>query len=349
MGSFDSLIFYIVSFSISVLSYGLYVKFNRRVFLWFSFAIPVLIGGLRYMVGTDYPTYEASCKMVSNDVPALEIGYWLIKRISKAVGSTQVLFFVFNFLTVLFFYLGLNNIQKRSRTFALFCFFFLFYTSSFNIMRQMLAVTIFFFSIKYIKEKRPVRYIMFMIFASSFHTTALLALLMYPAIASRNKHLKALCIVLLLIGTFTLEGIISWLSGFEILGRYEMYSVYSGNSIFNNYSFYEYLLLLIYFMANKRKLLKLDINNRLLMYIYTIGVVLAFSGFMSPFVKRVSLYFCLPAVLLMGEVPLATNRPANRVLSYLSLGAFVVLDFTINAYFLRHADVIPYNWIGGVA
>ena len=52
-----SLVFYLVLFSLSTFLLYLGNKKNSKILKFFSVIIPVLIGGLRYFVGTDYTNY----------------------------------------------------------------------------------------------------------------------------------------------------------------------------------------------------------------------------------------------------------------------------------------------------
>ena len=116
----------------------------------FAILIPILVCGLRYNVGTDYISYQQwfsyylSHKLsLKND----EIGFGvLIKVIQLVTLNPQFLFLIvaiiINILIMIF-------IRKHTEFFELGYFLFIalyFYYSSFNILRQWIAIAIFLYA-----------------------------------------------------------------------------------------------------------------------------------------------------------------------------------------------------------
>ena len=129
----------------------------------FAILIPILVCGLRYNVGTDYISYQQwfsyylSHKLsLKND----EIGFGvLIKVIQLVTLNPQFLFLIvaiiINILIMIF-------IRKHTEFFELGYFLFIalyFYYSSFNILRQWIAIAIFLYAIRYIYNKNFKKYL----------------------------------------------------------------------------------------------------------------------------------------------------------------------------------------------
>ena len=340
MTDFQSIIFYIISFSLPTFFYRSYVKHNKKPYLIASFLIPFLIGGLRYMVGTDYEMYTY---MSVHDVK-VDVGFSLLSKISNSLGGGNWIFALYSFLTLLFFYLGLNNTNKESRTLILCIYLFMYFTSSFNIMRQMLSVSIFFYAIKFIKDKKIIKYYVFTLVAALFHASALILLPLYPFFSSKKKITRALCIVLMIIASITLESIIGGISSISGFEHYSMYSNYTERN-FNNYSFFLELIILFSIILFSNSIKRYDKFSTSLLFIYTLGVVLTFSGFFSPFIKRIALYFCIPSVVLLGEIPQAVLCPKYKFIIRIGIIIFIITKFILSTYVLRQGNLIPYNII----
>ena len=106
-----SLIFYLVLFSTSTFLLYLGNKKNIKLLKFFAIIIPILIGGFRYFVGTDYTNYidyynvygpmSLNEYLIKNSF--FEILFYFITRVSYVFTSNYyLLFFVSNSLIVVF-------------------------------------------------------------------------------------------------------------------------------------------------------------------------------------------------------------------------------------------------------
>ena len=342
MNDFDSLIFYIISFLFSATFYYIYNKKNYKFFLILSFCIPMIIGGLRYKVGTDYISYVG----MYNNENKIDLGFIFISRISAQLGGVQSLFFMYNSLTLIFIFMGLNNIDKKIRPFAYFCYLFLFYTTSFNIMRQFLAASIVFYAYKYIIKKEPIKWIIFIIIAFIFHNTSILCLPLYIILNSKSSKFKVIALLGTVLIAFNYNSLLKIISGYSTFDHYSLYLNDYGDTI-NNKMFFIDAIILIYILIFKKKLLKQDINNNTYILLYIVSVILSLTGFFNPYVKRIGIYFSLPKIILLSEIPLICSDKNIKILNYLFIIMYAVGIFIISAYVLKQANIIPYNMIGG--
>lgn len=147
-----------------------------------AFFLLVMVIGLRYGFGIDYASYLTIFDQLGNtwSVERLEPGFYFLNWIIKWLGgSGEVMIFVC-FLISLYF---LNTtIQKYSPYPELsYLIFFsigllFFYTSG---IRQAIAVSLSFYSFRFILEKKPYQFIAIMIVAMTFHLTALIFIPVY--------------------------------------------------------------------------------------------------------------------------------------------------------------------------
>lgn len=268
MSEIESLLFYIICFFASFVLYYIYNKNDKKFFIIASFIIPLLVGGLRYGVGTDFFTYVGMYEKHSK----VSLGFELFCLIARLFDNYMVMFFLFNFFTLLFVFLGLRNINKEIRPLAYFCYLFMFYTTSFNVIRQGLAVAIIFYAYKYIINKSFLKWSIFIIIASLFHITAILVFPFYIVFTSQKNFVKLFYLVLFMVVALNYTAIINYIGRFNLFRHYVIY-VNDYNIKSNNYMFFANIILLLYYLSNRQKYYKFDeTRNTLYIYIYILRV-----------------------------------------------------------------------------
>lgn len=342
MSDTGSLVFYICSFLLSAFLYKLYCKHNKRIFLALAFLIPLLVGGLRYRVGTDYMNYYGYYK----NAEYIDTGFYMLSSIARCFGDVQVMFFIYNALTLLFIFLGLGNINKKYRPLAYLCFLFLFFTTSFNAMRQMLAVGIVFFSYKYAIDKKVVPFVILIVIAMLFHSTALFGLILYPLLNLKRKSVKAVISIVALVIALNYQGFIGLISNISLFEHYSMYQTYSDGIEFSNTSFIVELFALGYVLFSKKRISADDKKFDKYLFIYLIGIILLSTGFYNPYLKRIALYFTISSIVLLPAIPCSCKIGKDKLVNQIIIIGFVISKFVIQAYFLGQSDIIPYNFVG---
>lgn len=169
-------------FILVVLFIYVFSKLDKLMFKFLIFIFITLIAviaGLRYEIGTDYPTYRTIYDNLSVDTyQHIEPGYRLINLFFKYVGlSYAFTVFIFSFIVNLLFY---RFIKKYSSSVFLSLLLYVllnYYFIAFNAVRQMIAISIFLQAIPSIENKKYLRFILITLFAASFHYTALIGLI----------------------------------------------------------------------------------------------------------------------------------------------------------------------------
>ena len=206
---------------------------NRDAF-WVPFFALVLFASFRnYLVGTDTGTY---IKNFVNQLDynyfsfrdGVELGYQLIEYFLLRITHNYFwLFFVTSFIVV-FCYLYI--FRKNSKDYITSVFIFITlgtYTFFFNGLRQGLAMAVFAFAIPYLITRNFYKYFLICIFASFFHTTALLMVPFYLLVNLNFKLLYKL--VATFFGSFILSKyLIAYIASTN--ERYESYTQTSENS-----------------------------------------------------------------------------------------------------------------------
>ena len=339
MSDFASLIFYITTFILSTILYKQYTKTKLKLFIILAFIIPLIIGGLRYNVGTDYMMYLYAHQHNID----IDLGFSIFSNVADLFNNFKILFILYNFFTLLFVFLGLENIKSKNRTLAYFAFLFLYYTTSFNAMRQMLAVAIVFYAFKFITEKNIIKFTITILFASIFHTTALFILALYPILISDNKKKKLLFLIILIICVVEYHDILTLISKIPMFSHFAIYNEIVLDD-FSNKSFYFELLIYIYIFIHRNEIIEYDNKNSLYLYIYTIGLLISFVGFINPYVKRLAIYFLIPNISLLTTIPYLYKKKDNKFINFIMVYFLPIFKFIVLMYILKQSKIIPYNW-----
>lgn len=198
---------YLIIFAISVIlfffSEKVKVSFFERILVLLGLIAPSLLAGMRSLyVGTDVLTYvyplfhiaeSSSSYLQYLNMPALnggilqtvssyEYGYtFLTYVVAKLTGSFQFLQFFIEFFILSFIYLGIRRLKIDNMPiwFCMLTYYLLFFNNSLNIVRQWMAMSILLYGFKYIKEQKLTKFIITILFAYLFHSTAIIGLLLY--------------------------------------------------------------------------------------------------------------------------------------------------------------------------
>lgn len=161
-----------------------------------TFIILSIIGGIRVDVGVDYTTYR------NLQIPMTLAGnYTIVEPLSTVIiligaklGSYQYIFAIFHCLII---YFSLKAIFDNSEniSFSIFLLFTTgFFNSSMNLIRQSVAIAIFLYALKYIFDKKFIKYTFWIIVAVMFHKTAIIYLPIY--FLNKIKLSKKILVVL---------------------------------------------------------------------------------------------------------------------------------------------------------
>lgn len=365
MSSIASLLFYLITFSLAALLMHYGMKRNNKPFIGLSLSIPILISSLRYDVGTDYITYVNIFDQLAplsltgyfnlQNID-LEIGfYFLIKLSDLLTGNYFPMLIISSFLIIFFFYLGLRKYNLKQTSIVYFLFLTTIFPFTFNGIRQGIAISICFYAFSFIITRLPKKYILWILIASLFHKSALFMLPFYflNRIASKHKDLIVNQvrfilpkIAVLAIGMLIfLPYLFDALQVFPFFAKYSAYETIEAEG--NNNIFYLKLIILSIAILFYKRILQI---NQVYIYILLFAVldlVLSTLGFISPFIKRIALYFSLFSPILLASIPNIFSDRLGKFLSYAFLILYGLLYFYIAYYQMGQSDIFPYQFISG--
>ena len=219
-------------------------KIEQFIYLAIAFFIPSLLAGVRdYSVGNDvllYGNYWFEKAVSYNSLVeyltkaneyGIGVGYAFVNYIASRISSSPHFFyFAYELLLLIILYVGLKPYKKDLNiAYAFLLFFFCYYNSSLNILRQMGAIVLVLYSYQFVVNKKIWKFLMVVAVAFTFHSSALVALVVYPCYIAINSKLKNIFKILIVGGSvmavFGVENIFNLLGSLNIvsLARYQHY------------------------------------------------------------------------------------------------------------------------------
>lgn len=174
-----SLIFALITIGFSKLSNKIdLMPFN--IGYWYFFIFIWFITVFRYNVGYDYPIYYEYLINYQNNwaIKKFELIPRIILKVALYLHSPLFFFICINTIILFLFFKSIYE-DAEYKFFSLLIFLTLFYLTSLSAIRQWLALSIIFYSYKYIKKKELLKYFICIIIAGNCHTTAFIAIVLY--------------------------------------------------------------------------------------------------------------------------------------------------------------------------
>jgi hypothetical protein len=171
------------------------VNLDRRIKIFGAvsvFFILQCLAGLRYETGVDWKAYgdtfdyAKSIYTIVDDVKSgyykndIDVGFVALCSLVKTFGgSIQAVFFISSLFTLSILAVFLKKYTPNPLTAILIYYTSIFFVLDMSGMRQCIAVSLFLVSIKYILEKRPMRYVLIILLAGTFHWSAFFLVPLY--------------------------------------------------------------------------------------------------------------------------------------------------------------------------
>lgn len=300
---------------------------RKKINLQMIFFLLFIFSAIRFMVGTDFITYfkvsSGQIDINTNNYMLFEPLNILLINVGYFINSSQFFFISSACITMLFFYKGISE-QSSDYFVSAICFigFPMFFLESLSIVRQFLAISIVFYSIKFIENKKPFTFIFYVLLASMFHFTALLTLIMYFVKIidfNRWKNLMMLSF--------------SWIAGVLFTMFLRMLSGFSKIDYYINYNSDGYFFVFIGMIAIAtiniifyERLLKKNKKNKILLDLFNLGLcTFLFFRNIPVIAGRFSFFFLILLVLIIPEYYLLFKQ--KRIVRITLITTFTILFF----------------------
>ena len=159
-------------------------------------------------------------QLLDQDLLRVEIGYRLYVKIISLFTSNYTVYFFING-TIIFGTLLRFSLKYTKNPFVFFFLFITLGTYSFfeTGLRQSLAMTVCLWSIDFIKDKKPIKFILTVILAYYFHKSAMIFLIMYPLCLIKRYDwmmcIYAFLAVVFVVGFAAFQNFFNELLGYE--------------------------------------------------------------------------------------------------------------------------------------
>lgn len=180
----------------------------------------IFIGGFRDNIGADFNSYV--CKF--DDIPVLskgffveteqihgEIGYKLLNSFIKTIGLNNHMY-LFVIIIIICIMLNINSLNKYTEHFYIGFYVYIclyFWGREMGQVRQAIATALCFYSIRYIKDRNLMKFLLMALLATTFHTTSIIIIPFY--FISHKEFKKSFYIMLIIIGIILTN--IDWIGG----------------------------------------------------------------------------------------------------------------------------------------
>lgn len=280
-------------------------KTLKLVLLLIGLSILSYMAGIRFGIGTDYFSYVDIFKVASlQSDTRIEPGYILLNVIVKFLGGNEhVLFFIVEFLTILFVYLFLNTYnEKIDLGLGMITFLLFYYNYSFNAVRQSLAMSIGLYSFVYIDKKNIKKFLFFIILAMSMHIGALIILpfyFLYNSLGKKSKMFRFFIYLVAFVGIINYQQIIFFFSNYILDSSYYLQYAKGGEVNLGIGWFVIYSPYILPGLVFFKKLSK-DTSFRFYYFLLIIGFILKLTiYFGGAFLDRVADFFLIVVVWLV--------------------------------------------------
>ncbi len=316
------LFFIVISF---VAFFAYFLKSKSLVITGFILAF--VMSALRYDAGYDYFNY-VDILLGDRWYDWRELFNYAFISVSRYYDSTQIYFVLTSFVYCFFICVALNKYgQLNAISLLCFCFFVLSFLTSMGLVRQFVAISIFFYAACFLKDSKKIFFLFLLLCASLFHLSAMFLsiLIIFRAFLFRSYN-PIFYVAGVVISYFTLDVLFKY-----ILNSVGLYALYfenltgsAGAKIFAILSIMFFVNLLFVRLAYN------DYKRDMSLVFYTnmsyIGVVV-YSALLSygEHLARFSYYF-IPFFYLMSSVVFYKCRGYFR-LAY-SFFLLLILSFS---------------------
>lgn len=348
--------FILLSFCCLAIAFNLKQRHNLFTFYFFlslSALFLILLSGLRsYHVGTDSGTYAIKFQLFTEFNTVIdkwnngsEAGFAFLNYLAHFFSNNYISIYILNafIVTYCYFYgiLKLSTYPALSIITLILIGPFLFHL---NGARQGIALSIFFISFIFLRDKNFIKYFISILVGALFHKTILLTIPLYFLFTRKLTFKKYLIVVLCFVFLLVIfDDLISIAT--EIDDRYKTYGeeIDSAGGIVS--SLFNFLLFCWFVICKKLNKIENKIYD-LSLAIFFIGVLISLISFIMKLnpsgILRMSLYFTQFSALL---IPVSIFCFKSKVIKVSFMLLFTVL-MSLHFYLTTttFSDLIPYRF-----
>lgn len=357
----SSNIFYIsiiiVASLFAQLSQTIYIKKGRNYgfpILILAYLIITLPVALRYNTGADYSSYVNTYEIVKAQgiydpfgYP-MEIGYILLNYICfKLFDDYQSVFIIMALLTNYFFFKGiLYEFKKINLGLAVFAYGFSLYFWDYIIIRNMLGIAIIFYALRFIFEKKIIKYFLAVTIAVLFHYSLIIFYFIGIFYVEKFKKYRMPLAIISILIIPVIPNIIN-LFGTKLSLIWIQFSTYDSYLAKVKFGLDKYGIIcalpLIPFSIFYKRLKKLNEHISLYFSFYIISIVLLLFSSEMPLMYRY-VYALWPSQIILFSSLLNILGKRRKVIASLVILCIFIYGIVLINYFINNEIyyMLPY-------
>jgi hypothetical protein len=274
-----------------------------------------------------------------------ELGFNFILDFLRYIGATHQLMFLIMAIVMQIFVYNIIRRYNYSIWISVFIYYCIspFYIATFNGMRQYLAIAVFIVALKYIEQKKPLKYIISILLGAFFFHESVLVFIPLYYILKRTISIKGklLAFLLTLVCSSTVDKLISYTPYIMYLTRDRETHISSFTYIFAGISI---LFIIFWSKLNSFKGKLIMENMNLLCFLSLLVVLLQSNGVFIQMTLRMNSYFFFVYIILVPAVISSIKNVYMRVGMYFCLHLVLLLYLVRTIYFNGHLyDLVPYS------
>lgn len=350
----------------------------RRCLILLSILILCFLGTFRDIsIGTDVLVYQLSffnkarvsnnflefCKVISNyskDYMYLALTY-ICARIS---GDIHLFFFTIELVTLVpIYYVLWNDRGKYNSGIALLAYCLLFYVESFNVVRQILAVSYSFLGLFFLNKNKKIGYLVIAI-SFFFHSSAILTIFipgLYLITKMKNRKSRQIIILFICVPlvalAFNYGTMINLFIKFGLIPIKYLKEDYMSNTSFDLPLVHVVVCTIAVllaavpcFLQNRYSFVarnhKETASNDFMLFTSLITIIIVIVSSLNPVMIRVSWYFEIYNILIFASgYKILKKTKHNRILYNLCVFSILLLAWIYNYVIVGNAKVFPYEFM----
>ncbi len=355
------MIFWLNLFSLFFFTFLINLKLHenkRKILFYILVFLITCIGVFRNNIGADYFVYQKIYYLMDwsyNRFFSIEPTFSLLSILLKKFDlSSQALFAIYAILINLFLILGAKYYLPKNylalNSFLLcWCLYFIGWYNSLTIIRQYLAVAMFFYSSKFLFEDKFIKYLCSILCATLVHYSSIVLILLYPI---RKFKIEVKYFIIILISfiilssqgvflniiikivnglPFTIYKVSSYLNdNFHILQSF----VHNNGTGLGILFYYIFLCSALIFANNNSKI------SEILIRMIEVGLLIKTIFFMIPPLARISIFFEIFGFVAFGYI-ISSNIKFNDCKEKIKLSFVICMVLGMMIISLYNINRLP--------
>lgn len=325
----------LVNLLLIYLCFSMFIKackrYKKATFFINLFVLSIVVGTMYEIPGSegDYDNYRAIFNAIREfELPEKEAAFYAMNFALKQLSEQYyVAFYIFiliiNFLVLKIIYKYSYNIELSLIVYIIAAGYF----SPANILRQAISIAIYFYSVRYLIEKKYIIYILICFVAFQFHVTSMLPAVITPLVVIFNEKLSKYYILYFI----AINSLIVVEPAIRNIGLQVMGNGYDGGTFFYGSSILHYIVQLafvaIYWLSIKKVS---DNNTKIFINLATISSTFTLmSNSMVLYARIASFFNIFHSIALANIVIVYKNNKERRVVYYLMTVGLAIYYFLL--------------------